>query len=312
MDLNFIDLLCPYLKGDKLTNETLQAMTDYYRGGGGEAATWTQDYMHCVNWCNLADYLYNHRGMKWTAEVRFHIGNHATDCYWYEVLSKAAAFATRTIDDVMGRLQPQQLPAMTGWEVEELRKQVNKVRMAVGVISYIVREIEQHCPWAQKHMEETWDGIQDSWVTLRILGYWITGLLWLAQKKFGEAANTMHALTQITFREMVDHRPAHEDDVDCIHANAWIQLHVALGYICESQAIYGLAEAHYMQAHKLGHVLTPSQELMIKNNHAVFMQPAPETQDLMSRMKVAIRPVPNALFVLGEPVIGRIKLVFKQ
>jgi hypothetical protein len=311
MDLNFIDLLSPYLKGDRLTNETLQAMTDYY-SGGGEAATWTQDYVHCVNWCNLADYLYDHKAIKWTSDVRFSVENHVTDCYWYEVLSKSAALAARTIDEVMQTLQPHHLPAPSDWEASELQKQVNKVKLAVGVVSYIVGEIEKHCQWAQKHMEETWNGIQDSWITLRILGYWITGLLWLRHKKHGEAANTLYALTQLTYRVVADHKPVNETDVECIHANAWIQLHVALGYICESQAIYGLAEAHYMQAHKLGHVLTPSQELMITNNHKVFMQPAPETQDLMSRMKVAIKPVPKALFILGEPVIGRIKLVFKQ
>lgn len=302
MALNFISLFAPYLKeNEDATRYTLQAMTAYY---AAPQHTYAQDYVHCVQLCNLAAWLFKNRDTMLAGELKFAVGDHTTDCYWYEVLWRARALAGRCVNEVVEELKAEEVPAPAQHEHSVLMDLVVKIKNAVGVVSYVSHHIEHHCSWAQEHMHEEWAELKERWDKLRALGYWCTGMVHESQKKYMDASNVFYALyTLIRTKE-------HSALMDSIHTNAKIQCHVAMGKLCEDRAAFGYAVAHYGAAHQLGHVLTASQQQLKTNNQKVFLDAVPSLHEVEARMAGVIKPLPVPLFVRGEDVIDKVTFVF--
>lgn len=296
MATNFLYLFSPHLSGDAGTADALQSMSSYYTL---TKTTWKQDYDHVVNWCNLANYLYNHKSLKLCGEMLFTIDSHESDCYWYEVLWRCLRLSDRTIRDAVDALRLQDEILKTDNDTVVLKQHQDKIKQVIGCVSFIVDEIEGHCSYAKEDMESEWDQLNDSRVTLRVIGYWVTAALLNSAKAF-------YGATKITLPE--ESESEHRGLVNRIHSNAKIQCHLILGFACEQRNEYGYAVAHYRAASALGCILNTSQQDVQRRNTEIYMQALPPSE--LDLLAVALK-VPSPMFVQGDPVIRKVAFVFK-
>lgn len=304
MAQNFLHLLSPHLTGDSVTNEALDSMTQYYTL---IHTSWHTDYQHVMHWCNLAQHFYQHKNMQLTAPLSFVVDNHETDCYWYEVFWRVHKLSERCIKEVKEELSPDEVPASVSNDADTLRHTLQRIKEVIGAIAFVREHIRTHCHWAKRHMEDRYNELQENWVTLRLMGYWIQGCLLYNSQDLKDAASTWHATKDVKVDEAGHYRPRRSSTTENLQTNATIYCNVALGRMRRLRGAFGYAIAHYRAANMLGYMLNEEEEALQKQNERLLTPvPAPSLDIVSSE----VLPVPP-LFLKGVPVIGKVAFVFK-
>lgn len=308
--MNYIDLFSHLLQGNEATSVLLTSMTDY---NTLIVPSFKNDYDYVVNWCNLADLLYKNKSLHLTAELSFDIGDHTTNCYWYELLWRTFKLSERCINDMVSDLLPETIPANISFDPAQLKSCQLKIQQAVGCVTFVIEEINSHCEWAKRHMSDTWDDLNYNYSTLRVLGYWVTALYIYQQDLYLNAASTWHACSKINLIHNEDivetyFRPKRYRLVESIHTNSLVYCNVALAKYCEDKGAIGYAIAHYRASNALGYILNTKEAELAKKNETIYnVAVPPPTRDIVSDN---VHAVPS-IFLKGHSPLGRVTFVLK-